>query len=163
MVSLREVLLQRRLLLLLLLERTGVVEIELEGLVEPDERALALGRALTHTRHLLLQLVGLQRVLQLEARAVQGQVVQIHKLAEGLELLDVLGEDSAAELPLAKGLQSVHAEVLGKLGQLHPCLSCEIEGHYNNTHHQVVKEYIEHNGVRFRKGEFDLIALLVAC
>jgi hypothetical protein len=36
-VALREVLLQGRLLLLLLLERTGVVEIELEGLVEPDE------------------------------------------------------------------------------------------------------------------------------
>lgn len=94
---------------------------------------------------------------------MQGKVVQAHVLAEGLELLDVLGKDPAAELPLAQGLQSVHAEVLGELGQLHPCLSCEIEGDYNHTHHQVVKEYIEHNGVRLRKREFDLIALLVAC
>ena len=81
---------------------------------------------------------------------MKGEVVQIHLLAEGLEILDVLWEDSVAELTLAQGFQSVSAEVLWELGELHPGLSCEVNGDYNDTHHQVVKEYIEHNGIGFR-------------
>lgn len=65
-----------------------MIEVKLDGIVEPDEVTLAY--RVTRGCYFLLQLVGLNGVLEFEACAMKGEVFQGQALTESLELATVI-------------------------------------------------------------------------
>lgn len=151
------------------LQAVLVLESVLDGLhpLKLDLQYVEPGQIVDHLQNIILGLaVGLlveelvlpiDHALDQEVRAEESQALHVELQPEIEDLVAVFLVDQVADLLLADQFQSLDAQVVRHLVQLHPAVQAHVKGNDHLLQQQVVESYLEHHqivGVQVQPGLF---------